>query len=441
MCSPLNSDETSQVVNQYKDLRFAKILLIDIIGSVFNTEIGIYKKFGNYSKYHNILVLTVLNENFKKLLNMTPSYSDFEQYFNNYAPHSLNDTDNDRLGGYAGDKDDDDDEDNITSNHNDDAISMVLDLNGGAINSQTMNSHQKHSTIGMSNDTHNNLRRKHNNDKSNKNIVSDQINQMYINSDNEKMGRQNQSTNEAVAKLNITRLMQINNNQCNLTSFLHNETVAHFTNVTHCGLRLKLYCAANLRVSPIDTKMKIKQMCNLILNPKDDLASDSFTKLSNHNVVVVNKSNTSDSSNMNNLNPSTNHIIFSEYFNLFNYIVNIVNDSLRENDKSYPQVVPTTFNTSESSVQFDFVILDFKHIVNQMNESKIMWRPFLILQQSQIDKQNFTLHHIVPDYFETSESIEVLRTCGVVCWIIITVALIVLIVIIISSILIGIVVR
>lgn len=337
VCSPLNSVTTSKILRRYKDLQHAKLLLIDIIGSVFNTENEIY----TYNKYHNIFVLTILSEKFKTLLNTTFT-SDFSHYY-----HLDQEFEND--------------------------------------------------TIGLNNRT----------------TIFD--NETDINIDEE-------------------ILHQINENLCNLTSFLKNETIqTMYKNQSLCESKLKQFCRITFDISPIALRMKIKQLCHVISNTSETI-HDKFYVTSNNN-NNNNKSFTSVSGTSNDINPSTNHIIFSEYFNLFNYIVYLVTDNSSSSNFSDEKSI----NQSQP-FHFDFVILDFKRFVNQANESIIIWRPFLILQQNQLKQDQFTMHTIISDYFDRIIASPGLA-CGIWCWVVIAIVVILLILIILFSILIGIAVR
>lgn len=344
VCSLLNSATTSKILRRYKDLQHAKILLIDILGSVFNTENEIY----TYNKYHNIFVLTILSENFKSLLNTTFT-SDFSHYYH-LDQEFLNDT---------------------------------LNLN----NKATM----------LENETD-------------------------IHFDGEQMEMW----------FTENQLHQINENLCNLSSFLKNETIQNmYKNQSMCESKLKQFCRITFDVSPVALRMKIKQLCHVISNTTITI-NEKLNVTRNNN---KNKSFTSVNFKSNDINPSTNHIIFSEYFNLFNYIVYIVTDNNSSNNFSDEKSI----NQSQH-FQFDFVILDFKRIVNHGNESIIIWRPFLILQQNQMKQDQFTMHTIISDYFDRIISSPGLE-CGIWCWVVIAVVIVLLILIIFFSILIGIAVR
>lgn len=68
VCSPLNSPTTTRIINQFKHYQLTKILLIDIIGNVFATENRLHKTL-NTTERQDLLVLTILTQKFKLILN------------------------------------------------------------------------------------------------------------------------------------------------------------------------------------------------------------------------------------------------------------------------------------------------------------------------------------------------------------------------------------
>lgn len=86
VCSPLNSPTTIRIINHYKHYRQTKILLIDIIGNVFNFESRLYKNVVNITERNDPLVLTTLSHNFKHVLN-SKYHVEFSQYLNLKSSH------------------------------------------------------------------------------------------------------------------------------------------------------------------------------------------------------------------------------------------------------------------------------------------------------------------------------------------------------------------
>lgn len=85
VCSPLSSPTTNRIINQYKHYQLTKILLIDIIGNVFNYENRLYKNF-NTTEQNDLLVLTFLTQKFKHILNKR-YHVEFSRYLNMRSSH------------------------------------------------------------------------------------------------------------------------------------------------------------------------------------------------------------------------------------------------------------------------------------------------------------------------------------------------------------------
>ena len=107
-------------------------------------------------------------------------------------------------------------------------------------------------------------------------------------------------------------------------------------------------------------------------------------------------------------------LIFSEFFNLFDFITSILKSSV-PNDTA-PQIY-----------QFDFIVLDFKRILNNINESIIIWRPYMILQQNEMNKNLFIMHHALSEFDNwMMKTTGQLWDCGILCWAAIVIALLLL---------------
>jgi len=87
VCSPLNSPATNRIINLYKHYRNTKLLLIDIIGNVFSYENQIYRNFNRTSDYDNLLVLTILTDRFKYILN-SKYHVEFGRYLSLETHHA-----------------------------------------------------------------------------------------------------------------------------------------------------------------------------------------------------------------------------------------------------------------------------------------------------------------------------------------------------------------
>lgn len=99
-------------------------------------------------------------------------------------------------------------------------------------------------------------------------------------------------------------------------------------------------------------------------------------------------------------------LVFSEHFNLFDFIT-----SMGRDDKN-------SSNHEKNHHQFDFIVLDFRSILNATNSSIALWRPVMILEQDKIDKNIFTMHRAMSERnaFKNWILEPVLWKCGTYCW-------------------------
>lgn len=154
---------------------------------------------------------------------------------------------------------------------------------------------------------------------------------------------------------------------------------------------------------------KIKFLCEQVLSVDSKFLSKDRRRSINENLTL-----------------STNNVVASEFFILFDYIISIVNTKINQ----------------EILFKFDFIVMDFQAVLNKINETIYVWRPFLILQQNQIHRHVFTTHIILPDYNVWNDEVaKEFWTCGPLCWVIVFVAVFLFICIIMGSIAAGIVVR
>lgn len=106
-------------------------------------------------------------------------------------------------------------------------------------------------------------------------------------------------------------------------------------------------------------------------------------------------------------------LVFSENFNLFDFITSLDRDEL-----------------NASNQQFDFIVLDTKSIVNASDDVIAYWRPLTILEQSKLDQNMFTMHHASSErgnMFNTWIIEPSLVNCGTLCWSVLAAILLVII--------------
>jgi hypothetical protein len=127
-------------------------------------------------------------------------------------------------------------------------------------------------------------------------------------------------------------------------------------------------------------------------------------------------------------------LVFSEYFNLFDFITFLFNDI--HNDTESLSAVKAS-----NQHLFDFIVVDFKSISNTTG-----WRPVMILEQNLIDKNAFIMHHafserdVFKDWILNQTFIQ--WKCGMYCWgIIIAILFIILALVLLLSVSIGVAAR
>jgi hypothetical protein len=174
----------------------------------------------------------------------------------------------------------------------------------------------------------------------------------------------------------------------------------YLENATLCASELTEYCNGTSNATTIENACQNKSLANFNFRGKS---------LKTENDYKFNK-----------------QFVFSEYFNLFDFITSMWKNG----------------NETNSTHQFDFIVLDFKNILNSLNASIIIWRPFLILQQNALHRNQFIMHHALSEDSWMANSTIQLWKCGPLCWGIVAAAILLMIfIIIVSSLSAGIVIR
>jgi hypothetical protein len=257
VCSPLNSPFTIRIINHYKHYRQTKILLIDIIGTVFNFESRMYKNVVNITERNDPLVLTTLTHKFKHVLNIN-YHVEFSRYLN---------------------------------------------LKG---------SHVKH------------------------HLATETGSESF----------------------------------CDLE--LHNGS--HYEKIS---------------TDSVSCQREIKERCNNYTNEDIKIFCTNITDRKRLNDNTFNK-----------------QLVFSEHFNLFDFITSLDRD---EKNAS---------NHEKNNHPFDFIVLDFKSILSSTNSSLAFWRPVMILEQDEMDKNIFVMHRALSekDAFKDWMFHPTFWKCGNYCW-------------------------
>lgn len=178
----------------------------------------------------------------------------------------------------------------------------------------------------------------------------------------------------------------------------YDEKSFAFANVTACKRKLKENCR-NL------TNDEIKSFCDDEMQQRSGRSSSNGIQLND--------------------NTFNKQLVFSEHFNLFDFITSImrVDDDDGDDDekkKSMKKNKKKNVSNHQRHHQFDFIVLDFKSILNATNaDSIVSWRPLMILEQNQIDKSAFTMHHALSEsdvFDEWIDETPFKWKCSAVCW-------------------------
>lgn len=144
---------------------------------------------------------------------------------------------------------------------------------------------------------------------------------------------------------------------------------------------------------------EIKERCNNYTNEDIKIFCTNISTTESRNYGGDRKLPSND-------NTFNKQLVFREHFNLFDFITSVGQD---EKNAS---------NHDKNNHQFDFIVLDFKSILNATNSSIAFWRPVMILEQNEIDKNIFTMHRALSekDAFKDWILQPILWKCGTFCW-------------------------
>lgn len=110
-------------------------------------------------------------------------------------------------------------------------------------------------------------------------------------------------------------------------------------------------------------------------------------------------------------------LVPTEHFNLFDFITSLARDEKNASNQ-------------ERHHQFDFIVLDFRSILNATTETIADWHPLMILEQRELDKNTFTMHRALSEH-DAFEDWFLQRTglwrCGTLCWSIVGAIILILI--------------
>lgn len=493
--SPLNAPDTLVLLDQLTTYHHSKILIIDIIGTIFNKQNDFYKSITrNKDKWltNNLLVLTTLTDKLKRFLNATFT----TEYKNIYGKRETTSTTTtstttttinpltttilaslmtDETISNASVADGISIDANDERYHEQNIISLLLNRtakNGGGADT------------GASNFAH-----------SFNEIQLHAISQMF----RRKFFNENCSTHDDASTTNHSTKLP-NGNERTSTKAPPTSSDTKPSRVCSSNPRSLMKCETYLRAA-----MK-KVMSTSLITPSTPTSSSSSTTTSKVNVTIlceqiarhVRQFNDDNNyyrnsggggggggvrtgANQQNVShefihliPNQNDTKFSEYFTFFDFIVTklaktnnlSVNyttttppstpatatmTSIRSNDGTVPTLHAASAVSGSGTVSgtgdiFDFCVLDFhvsRFVVNQTTvTTAFVWRPFLILRQSEINQNLYITHPLIVGYhnwfFDGSNRFW---RCGLLCWILAGILLLLLICILVAGVTFGLAIR
>ncbi|XP_055635291.1 uncharacterized protein LOC129775073 isoform X2 [Toxorhynchites rutilus septentrionalis] len=381
VCSSIISPQTINAINQLKMLRRTKILLLDTIGAIFNSNNILYQRLVRQAEQptveinRNLLVLTILTENFKLILNRIHGVDlgDYEHISERLLKIRLDD--------------DDDADDNSAGGGNETQSTPVNDI------------------------------------LSNEAPWEDERSSID--------GGHRRTLESLINSTNLTSL------SCDLNDFLsYANNSAFVLDRLHCQTALESYCESSdateldyLNLSSYSNASDIfsEQELGVERRKRDIAHICSFLNVnSNHSVLQVHpNSSVVEIVNL----ESSKRLLFSEHFFLYDYILAITHDQRRQHPHQFRKY------------QFDFIVFDLKNISN--HRTTIVWRPFLIVRQDKLDRQKFSMYPVQPGYSDwiIEATIESFWICGIVCWGVIAMTVCLIVSIIFASMMFSVAVR
>ncbi|XP_058454547.1 uncharacterized protein LOC131432350 isoform X2 [Malaya genurostris] len=397
VCSSINSPQTISAINQLKTLRRTKILLLDTIGTIFNSDNKLYRSFvrngtlANGEPNRNLLVLTILTEHFKLVLQRDHGVdlTDYRHISERLLKIRLDD---------VGSEDDDDDDDyGRASAANRTGVDGWRESNENR--TATRQPRHRQALEQLINLTA---------------LTSSECDFNYLLSDD------NGSQELQALAADHSRCQTLLDSYCDFDVDVDDTNYLNLSSFDNSAENFNRSSTLNMssyfeRATRKDRRNKeIEQFCALLNLDKNQLvlADNQKTKFGDVGASL-----------------SSKRLIFSEHFYLYDYILAVVHDQRHTHSHQYRKF------------QFDFIVFDLKNISN--HRTTIVWRPFLILRQDQLDRQKFSMHPVQPGYSDwiIETTIESFWICGWFCWSVIALAVFLIVSIIFASVVFSIAVR
>lgn len=424
--SPLNSPETLNLLEQLSIFNRSKILIIDIIGTIFNKQSEFYNAINrNKDKWltSNLLVLTTLTTKLKRFLNAT-----FTTEYNSIYGQMTTEP----MTTFT--------ESTITTaqsqhhNGNDDAVDMMLSI----------------------------LIQRATNDSKileffNKNELKlvDSIFESIFNISNCNLQVEN------VSRAVHTDIKQNSDKFHQQACAMHNNSLIKCESYVRTKVNVEATAIAN-ETRTVDASI-IKVLCEQLFERWQQQHMNhnkSMTTMMPINESFV-ESTTSTTTNSEFINLISNQMDgkITEYFPFFDFIVtklaqtyNLTTVNYNNNESSGGVGSGVggnlTWTNHTLSDTFDFCVLDFRS--NQMSiendshgrQTTFAWRPVLILRQNELHQNIFITHplqSITNRWFY--DNTHKFWTCGLLCWILAGIVVLLLVCILVGSITFGLAIR
>lgn len=398
-----------------------------------NSTTGQSFKTKLFNKYHNLLVLTIFTEKFKQFLNTT-LHLELIKHYHNRNRHASDAPDNSFLFNLF------DGESEVSSVHGiikrkttpasfpssitttSSSLSSAVDVGRDSLKNQMVNNtRRRHQKVGTTvkvtkiptptiqspfDTNHSKL--------SLKNLTSG-----LGSSDEPKRKNSSEfinSIDSSLIECDLEQLLNLLNNQTMMQSsrqriILSNNVVKH---CEHFCANLYNYTLNTSSVSSVDSQSlrwqkNVKRLFVLCANIKNGS-------------VMGNSAD--DDGNVEKMTLTKSQMVYSEFFILYDFISTILNV------------------TNETMFTYDFIVLDFQSIFTQNNDTVYVWRPYLILQQHEFDRNSFIRHRMLPGHHGgIRPRRETFITCGPICWGVLAITIFILCFIIFASIIAGVSLR
>uniref|UniRef100_A0A182NMQ7 Uncharacterized protein n=1 Tax=Anopheles dirus TaxID=7168 RepID=A0A182NMQ7_9DIPT len=419
ICSSINSPQTISVINQLKQYSRTKILLVDMVGTIFNTNNVLHRRLaeedepfdGRPRHRRNLLVLTILTENFRSFLHRLHGVDlgDYQHISENLLKIRLMEENPIHTSSFG-----EDDRDDIADDRDDEATMPPMSYEAPSHDSanddvqnriQTMQPHRPEVMLELLSLATNGTNASQNCDF---HYFFNHVANWYEILSQTFDSARCQTLFASYCEADVGYLHPSSNGE-NITGTVR-EVSGSLPRPADPGMNQSLEATID----------EIERFCDLFLASYDRLLSDG----------LLAPANITQSDPFREAARSTDHLLmFGEHFYFFDFLLAVWQDSRKQHQEQH-----RTF-------QFDFVAFDFKNISH--HRSAVAWRPFLILQQSQLHQHQFRMHPVPPGYADwvVEATLETIWICGMLCWATIGLVALVAVTVIVGSVVFSIAVR